>query len=84
MLNHNFLTCAEIKDLTVCIVVDSPEKAHRDLDLDGTMPNVELVETFSYATIYVQVSNGLNHNFLSYHTHTHTHTHTHGHTDRRT
>ena len=37
MLNHNFQTCAkaEIKDLTVCIVVNG----ERDLGLDRTMPN---------------------------------------------
>ena len=47
MLNHNFLTCAkaEILDLTVCIVVNGEkfQKSCCDLDLDRTMPNVELI-----------------------------------------
>ena len=47
MLNHNFLTCAkaEIEDLTVCTVVNGEKisKSRCDLDLDGTMPNVELI-----------------------------------------
>ena len=48
MLNHNFLTCvkAEIYDLTFCIVVNGEKfQSHAvcKLDLDRTMPNVELV-----------------------------------------
>ena len=36
---------AEIKDLTICIVVNGAKisKLRCDLDLDQTMPNVELV-----------------------------------------
>ena len=52
ILNHNFLTWAkaEIKDLTVCIVVNG-EKL--DLDLDRTMPNVELVRAiFIYYNMF--------------------------------
>ena len=47
MLSHNFLACAkaEIKDLTVCIVVNGEKfsKSRCDLDLDQTMPNAEIV-----------------------------------------
>ena len=46
MLNHNFLTCAkaEIWALTVM---------GRDLDLDRTMPNVELVRAiFIYYNMF--------------------------------
>ena len=47
MLNHNSLTCAkaEIKDWTVCTVVNGEKlisKSPHDLDLDRTMTNVEL------------------------------------------
>ena len=47
LLNHNFLTCAkaEIQDLIVCIVVNGEKFQSRcDLDLDQTMPNIELVQ----------------------------------------
>ena len=46
MVNHNFLTCAkaEIKDLTVCIMVNGEKfQSQADLDLNRTMPNVELI-----------------------------------------
>ena len=38
-------------------------KSHYDLDLDRTMPNVELIRTISYITI-CSVSRGLNHFFF--------------------
>ena len=44
MLNHKFLTCAkaEIKDLTVCIVVwKKISKSRCDIDLDRRMPNAQ-------------------------------------------
>ena len=53
MLNHNFLTCAkvEIKDLKVCIVVKGEKRC--DLDLDRTMPNVEIVRAiFKYKNMF--------------------------------
>ena len=60
-------------------------KSRPGLDLERTMPNVELFQAILYTTIpYVQVSSGLNHYFSSYRVHrqTDTHTHTHRHTDR--
>ena len=51
------------------------------LDLDRTMPNVELAELFPFLQ-YVQVSSGFSHYFLSYHEHRQTDTHTSRHTDR--
>ena len=50
-------------------------KLRCDFYIDQTMPNVELVQAIFIYYSYVQVSSGLNHDFLSYHTHTHTHTH---------
>ena len=65
-------------------------KSHRDLDLDQTMPNVELVRAiFIYYSIF-KVSSGLNYYFLSYRVHRDTHTdrqtptHQDGRTDRQT
>ena len=49
-----------------------------DLDLDRTMPNVELILQ------YVQVSSGLNHYFFSYRVHTQTDRQTDTKTDRHT
>ena len=40
-------------------------KSHCHLDLDRTIPNVELVQAI-YILQYVQVLSGLNHYFLSY------------------
>ena len=51
-------------------------KSRCDLDLDRTMPNVELVRAVFYILQYVQVSRQLNHYFLSYRVHRQT--------DRRT
>ena len=54
MLNHNFLTCAkaEIWALTVC-KCRKISKSRRDLDLDRTMPNVELVRAiFIYYSMF--------------------------------
>ena len=57
-------------------------KSRRDLDLDRTMPNVELVRAiFIYYNLF-QVSSQLNHYFLSYRVHRQTDRHTH--TDRHT
>ena len=47
MLNVSFLACTKAKlwDLEVCVVVNGkkPLKAYSDLDLDQTMPNIELI-----------------------------------------
>ena len=64
--------------------------SRHDLDLDRTMPNVELVRAIFTYYQCVQVSSGLKCYFLSYpvhrktHTHTHTYTHTHTHTQTDT
>ena len=82
MLNHNLLTCAkaEIKDLTVCIVVNGEKfQSHAvTLTLIGQCPMSNSSKLF-HILQYVQVSSGLNHYFLSYCVHTHTDTHTDGH-----
>ena len=56
LLNPNFLTCAkaEIKDLTVCIMVNGEKfQSHCDLDLDRTMLNVKLVRAiFIYYNMF--------------------------------
>ena len=62
-------------------------KSRRDLDLDQTMPNVELSELFSYTTIcssfkwikllFFELSCVHTHTHTRTHTHPHTHTHTH-------
>ena len=64
--------------------------SRRDLDLDRTILNVEVV-VFSYTTIcssfkwieplFVEL---LNHYLLNYRVHRHTHTHTHPQTERQT
>ena len=59
-------------------------KSRCDLDLDRTMPNVELVRAYFHILQYVQVSSRLNHYFLSYRVHRQTHTHTDRQTDRHT
>ena len=46
-------------------------KSRCDLDLDRTMPNVELFRA-SFIYYHVQVSSRLNHYFLSYRVHRHT------------
>ena len=55
MLNYNFLTCAkaEIKDLTVCIVVNGEKfKSHAvTLTLTGQYPMSNSSKLFSYTTI---------------------------------
>ena len=56
-------------------------KSRRDLDLDRTMPNVELSELFSYTTICSSFKS-IEPLFLSYRVHRQTHTH--GQTDRQT
>ena len=53
-------------------------KSRCDLDLDRTMPNVELIRAI---LVYVQVSSALNHYFFSYRVHRQTDTQTHRHTD---
>ena len=59
-------------------------KSHCDLDLDQTMPNVELIRAIFILCIlqYVQVSSELNHYFLCVHRHTHRRKD--GNTDRHT
>ena len=57
MLNYNFVTCAkaEIKDLTVCIVVNEEKisKLHCDFDHDRPMPNVKLAQAiFKYQNMF--------------------------------
>ena len=52
-------------------------KSRRDLDLDRTMPNVELVRAIFIILQYVQVSRQLNHYFLSYRVHRQTDRQTH-------
>ena len=57
MLNYNFLTCtkAEIKNLTVCIVVNGEKfQSHTvTLTLIGKCPNVELVRAiFIYQNMF--------------------------------
>ena len=48
-------------------------KSSCDLDLDRTMPNVELIQAilvyYNMLRQYVQVSSGSNHYFLSYRVH---------------
>ena len=77
------LTCAkaEIKDLTVCIVVNGEKcQSHAvTLTLIGQCPMSNSSELFSLLQ-YVQVSSGFN-QFLSYHVHTHTHSPRHTHTN---
>ena len=51
-------------------------KSRRDLDLDRTMPNVELNLSYFHILQYVQVSSQLNHYFLSYRVHRQTDRHT--------
>ena len=81
MLNIGFLGCTkvELKDLTVCIVVNGEKfpKFHRDLDLDPTMPNIELVQhIFIYNNVFkFYVSRLVTLKISCKHTHTHTHTH---------
>ena len=50
-------------------------KSRCDLDLDRTMPNIELIRAIS-VYYYVQVSSGLNHYFFSYRVHRQTDRHT--------
>ena len=79
MLNHNFLTCAKAEtglDSLYCGEWEKISKSQHHLDLNQTMPNVELVRQFN-ALQYVKVSSRLNHYILSYRAYTHTHTHTH-------
>ena len=52
-------------------------KSRCDLDLDRTMPNVELVRAICILQ-YVQVLCGLNHYFFCYRVHRQTHRHTDG------
>ena len=60
-------------------------KSRRDLDLDRTMPNVELVRAiFMYILQHVQVSRQLNHYFLSYRVHRQRDRQTDRQTDRHT
>ena len=56
-------------------------KSRRDLDLDRTMPNVELVKSYFHRLQYVQVSRQLNHYFLSHRVHRQTERQTYRHTD---
>ena len=59
-------------------------KSRRDLDLDRTMPNVELVRAiFIYYNMF-EVSSGLSHYFFSYRVHRQTERHTDRQTDRQT
>ena len=58
-------------------------KSHCHLDLDRTIPNVELVRA-NYILQYVQVLSGLNHYFLSYHAQRYTDTQTDMQPDRQT
>ena len=89
LLKHNFLTCAkaEIKDLTVCIVVNGEKFQSHAMTLT-LIEQCLMSNCPSYFHIlqYVQVSSRLNHYFLSYHAHTrtHTYTHTHAHTHTHT
>ena len=44
MLNISFLADKiELYDQTVCIASNAEKKSNRDLDLDPTMPDIELV-----------------------------------------
>ena len=58
-------------------------KSHCQLDLDRTIPNVELVRAI-YILQYVQVLSGLDHYFLSYHAQRYTDTQTVSQTDMST
>ena len=78
MLNHNFLTCAkaEIKDLTVCIVVNGEKfQSHT-----GTFTLIEQCqmsnssELFSYTTICLSFK-WIEPLFLSHRVHRHTDVH---------
>ena len=67
-----------------------PLKAYIDLDLYPTLPNIELVQAFSYATMDLNFM-FLNRLFLQLlcnnmdrHTHSHTHVRTHTHTQTNT
>ena len=81
--NHNFLTCAkaEIKDLTVCIVVNGEKFQSQALTLTliGHCPMSNSSELFSYTTICSSFKWIEPLFFELSHTHTHTHTHTDGH-----
>ena len=87
MLNHNFLTCAkaEIKDLTVCIVVNGEKfQSHAvTLTLIGRCPMSNSSEQFSYTTMCSSFK-WIEPLFFSYHVHRQTHTHTNTQKDRQT
>ena len=70
--------------MTVCIVVNGEKvpKSPHDLDLNQTMPKVELVPAIFLQNVHV--SSRLDHYFLSYRVHTHTHTRTHRNTNTHT
>ena len=63
-------------------------QSRKDLHLDWTMPNVELVRAISIILLYVQVSSGLKHYLLSHRVHRQTDRHidtkTHTQTDMST
>ena len=96
LINLVLLSCAkaEIKDLTVCILVNGEKfQSHAvTLTLIGQCPMSNSSKLLSYATICssFKFSSGLNHYFSSYRVHrqtnrqTDTHTHTQTHTHRRT
>ena len=75
-LKLSMLSCYE---LTVCIVVNGKKISCRDLNLDQTIPNVELIrDIFIYYNIF-KFQNQLFFELSFLHTQTHTHTNTHTH-----
>ena len=76
MLNISFLHCTkvELKDLTVCIVVNGePFQAYSDLDLDLTKLNIEFVRAiFICYNVFLDI-------FLLSYAKTHTQKHIHVH-----
>ena len=89
MLNHNFLTCAkaEIKDLTVCILVNGEKfQSHAmtwTLTLIGQCPVSNSSELFSNITICSSFK-WIKPLFLSNRVHRHTDTQTQRQTDTKT
>ena len=81
MLNHNFL--AEIKDLTICIVLNGEKFQSYAMTstLIGQCPMPKNGPSYFHVLKYVKVSSGLIHYFLSYRVHRHTDTQTPTHTD---
>ena len=86
--NHNFQTCAkaQIKDLTVCIVVNKEKfQSHAvTLTLIGNCPMSNLSELFSYYTLICSSFKWIELLLLSCFVDRHTHTQKHTNTHRRT